>query len=218
MYALGRVVLGSCFLVLVAGCESEAPQPKAALAPPFAPATVRQEPDVTPRELRPAQLQPQPQPASPLAAARPAAGATETTPKAVSTLPAISKPVSSSAPTRHKLVLQELIAGPAPASEPVAAKNSGAAGITTHRPAPDTAIHLASYKDIGWARRGWKILSAAYRELAPLTPLYVAVDLPGKGHMVRLYGTAAEGSGVNLSGICRQLQKAGAYCSLNPDG
>lgn len=209
-------MLGSCFLVLVVGCESEAPQPKAALAPLFAPATVRQEPAVTPTELRPAQLRLQP--ASSLLAAQPAGRTTETATKAVSTLPTVSKPVNSSAPTRHKLVLQELVAGPAPAPVAGSAKRSETAGITTQRPVPNTAIHLASYKDIGWARRGWKILSAGYRELAPLTPLYVAVDLPGKGHMVRLYGTATKGSDVNLSGICHQLQKAGAYCSLNPDG
>jgi hypothetical protein len=133
--------------------------------------------------------------------------------------------MATAAPTRHKLVLQELVAGPAPVPDAAVTsakstgdKGSGTAAVTTSRPAPGTAIHLASYKDIGWARRGWKILSASYGALAPLTPLYVAVDIPGKGHMVRLYGEASKGSGINLSKVCHQLQAAGAYCSLNPDG
>ncbi|MDY0884173.1 hypothetical protein ACFPL7_01730 [Dongia soli] len=123
-----------------------------------------------------------------------------------------------SAPTRRKLVLQELVAGPAPVPTSVVAKRTEPANVSTRRPPPGTAIHLASYKDIGWARRGWKILSARYRELTPLMPLYVAVDLPGKGHLVRLYGTAPAGGAVDLGGICRELKTAGAYCSLNPEG
>lgn len=103
------------------------------------------------------------------------------------------------------------------AAEPVVtaapASGDGGVAVATELPANGTAIHLASYREIGSAQRGWQILTQHYRELLPLKPLYVAVDLPGKGHVLRLYGTGADASA--LQEICRTMHTDGAYCAAN---
>jgi hypothetical protein len=88
-----------------------------------------------------------------------------------------------------------------------------AADINTTVPVNGTAIHLASYREIGSAKRGWQILSKSYKELVPLKPLYVAVDLPGKGHILRLYGTGSDAT--SLKTICSEMHEDGAYCASN---
>lgn len=103
------------------------------------------------------------------------------------------------------------------AAEPVVtaapASGDGGVAVATELPANGTAIHLASYREIGSAQRGWQILTQHYRELLPLKPLYVAVDLPGKGHVLRLYGTGADATA--LQEICRAMHTDGAYCAAN---
>jgi hypothetical protein len=81
-------------------------------------------------------------------------------------------------------------------------------------PAPGTAMHLASYKGQSAAKRGWKILLGEYDELDPLSPLYVSVDVPGKGSVIRLYATGA--TPAEISHICAALRAKKAYCALNP--
>ena len=81
-------------------------------------------------------------------------------------------------------------------------------------PAPGTAVHLASYKGESAAKRGWKILLGDYDELDPLSPLYVAVDVPGKGPIIRLYATG--GDKADLAKICAALKAKKVYCALNP--
>jgi len=81
-------------------------------------------------------------------------------------------------------------------------------------PAPGTAMHLASYKGESAAKRGWKILLGEYDELDPLSPLYVAVDVPGKGAIIRLYATGEDEAG--LAKICAALQAKKVYCALKP--
>lgn len=81
-------------------------------------------------------------------------------------------------------------------------------------PAPGTAMHLASYKGQSAAKRGWKILLGEYDELDPLSPLYVTVDVPGKGSVIRLYATGA--APAEISRICAALKAKKAYCALNP--
>lgn len=110
------------------------------------------------------------------------------------------------------LAEQPLIEGPTPAA-PVSAATNQTIPTFSSVPAAGAAVHLASYLDISAARRGWEILSAAHAELAALTPLYVPVDLPGKGHFLRLYGTGANPAA--LGDICRRLQASGAYCALS---
>lgn len=81
-------------------------------------------------------------------------------------------------------------------------------------PAPGTAMHLASYKGQSAAKRGWKILLGEYDELDPLSPLYVTVDVPGKGPVIRLYATGA--APAEISRICAALKAKKVYCALNP--
>ncbi|HVI88094.1 MAG TPA: hypothetical protein VM659_07315 [Dongiaceae bacterium] len=119
-----------------------------------------------------------------------------------------SRPAAVSA---APMIAQPIAAGPAPslASTP----SVQPAKVADATPANGTAIHLASYREIASAQRGWQILSKSYHELAPLKPLYVAVDLPGKGHVLRLYGTGADAR--VLKEICHEMQTAGAYCADN---
>lgn len=99
---------------------------------------------------------------------------------------------------------------PAPAAPAPAAKV--AATGDTSLPAPGAAIHLASYSGISAAKRGWKILLGDFDALDPLSPLYVTVDVPEKGPMVRLYAT---GDGAGLTQACTALRAKGAYCELS---
>ena len=110
--------------------------------------------------------------------------------------------------------MKPLAAGPvAVPVAAVAAPGADIAGVQAKVPVNGTAIHLASYRELGSARRGWQILSRSYKELVPLKPLYVAVDLPGKGHILRLYGTGS--TTVSLKTICREMRADGAYCASN---
>lgn len=105
--------------------------------------------------------------------------------------------------------VKPLASDPAPVSQPPAQK----ADVATVVPVNGTAIHLASYREVGSAQRGWRILTKSYHALLPLKPLYVSVDIPGKGRMLRLYGTGAEAD--VLKTICNQLKAEGAYCAAN---
>ena len=73
-------------------------------------------------------------------------------------------------------------------------------------PTNGTAIHLASYREIGSAKRGWRKLTHSYQALQPLKPLYVSVEIPGKGHMLRLYGTGT--TTASLKTICHERHMA----------
>jgi len=77
-----------------------------------------------------------------------------------------------------------------------------------------TAVHLASYKGLKAAKRGWKILLGDNDELDPLSPLYVPVEITGKGKMIRLYAAGADPK--ELSRVCKALVVKGVYCALNP--
>jgi hypothetical protein len=104
----------------------------------------------------------------------------------------------------------ETPAGAAQGAPPAAKPAPASTGI----PAPGSAMHLASYKGQSAAKRGWKILLGEYDELDPLSPLYVTVDVPGKGEMVRLYASGA--APAEIKRICAALQAKKVYCALNP--
>jgi hypothetical protein len=103
------------------------------------------------------------------------------------------------------------VAADTPAAKPAAKPAAAAKGDL---PAPGTAVHLASYKGESAAKRGWKILLGDYDELDPLSPLYVPVDVPGKGPIIRLYATG--GDKAALTKICSALKAKKVYCALNP--
>ena len=102
-------------------------------------------------------------------------------------------------------------ATPEPAAAPAAAPAETALGSSL--PAKGTAIHLASYSGISAAKRGWKTLLGEFDALDPLSPLYVEIDVPEKGRMIRLYATGADTSG--LSAACATLTAKGAYCQIS---
>jgi hypothetical protein len=137
---------------------------------------------------------------------------------------AAAKPVSPEvAPKKQEVKKAEAAAKTAPApmaegpvevSQPEAAAKSSAQPANGKLPARGTAMHLASYKGESAAKRGWKILLGEYDELDPLSPLYVSVDVPGKGAMIRLYATGAEPA--EIAKICAALKAKKVYCALNP--
>jgi len=148
---------------------------------------------------------------------------------------AVSHAATDMAPPAHKQAAAEThaaaapvdlippaakVSAPAPIPEgPVAVSQSqptakAGAALGGKLPAAGTAIHLASYKGESAAKRGWKILLGEYDELDPLSPLYVTVDVPGKGAIIRLY---ADGAGeAELAKICAALKAKKVYCALNP--
>lgn len=140
-----------------------------------------------------------------------------------SAVPVTTLTSTATAPTAAKItgvtaaadvaMVKPLAAGPV--ATPIAAATSrmDAADIQAKVPPNGTAIHLASYRELGSAERGWQILSKSYKELVPLKPLYVAVDLPGKGHILRLYGTGSDAA--SLKTICNEMHADGAYCASN---
>lgn len=141
--------------------------------------------------------------------------------------PKIETPVAKSvpaelAPKKHETKKAEAAkTAPAPMAEgPVEASAAEPAAKTSAKaaigklPAAGTAMHLASYKGESAAKRGWKILLGEYDELDPLSPLYVSVDVPGKGEMIRLYATGVEPA--EITKICAALKAKKVYCVLNP--
>jgi hypothetical protein len=144
----------------------------------------------------------------------PVAATVSPTTTALSSAPmALSKPAATEITTATALAMAKpLAAGPAAPAVPIVTP-ALAGGIDTKVPVNGTAIHLASYREIGSAKRGWQILSKNYKELVQLKPLYVAVDLPGKGHILRLYGTNADKA--SLKAICTEMHAEGAYCATN---
>jgi hypothetical protein len=141
--------------------------------------------------------------------------------------PKVEAPVAQAAPVeaapkKHEAKKAEaaktapmpMAEGPVEAApaEPMAKTDAKAAH--GNLPAAGTAMHLASYKGQKAAKRGWKILLGEYDELDPLSPLYVSVDVPGKGEMIRLYATGAEPA--EIAKICAALKAKKVYCALNP--
>lgn len=129
-------------------------------------------------------------------------------------------PVPAPSPTAQPTLLAPLILAPEPpvaatASESVAAPAPAptAAVVSSTLPAAGSAIHLASYAGIGAAKRGWKILLGEFDVLDPMSPLYVNVDVPGKGPVVRLYATG--GDRTQLEGVCAALKARAAYCEIS---
>lgn len=86
----------------------------------------------------------------------------------------------------------------APVVEPVAPKRFG--------------LHLASYRKQANAERGWTILTNQAPELAALSPLILPVDLPEKGHFLRLFAVGPQREA--LIRLCRQLQARDMDCTL----
>lgn len=124
--------------------------------------------------------------------------------------PAASK---SADPTLNApLILAPAMPEPAPEPAPAAKPAATVAETDGGPPAAGTAIHLASYSGISAAKRGWKTLLGEFDALDPLSPVYVEIDVPEKGRMIRLYATGGDAAG--LKGACDALVAKGAYCQM----
>lgn len=135
---------------------------------------------------------------------------------AMKSMPAMGE-TNASMKTTHDSASKDVAKAPANGKTPVNKEPAGKPSVaepTNVVPRPNEAIHLASYREMTTATRGWEILRHDYPELAPLKPLYVAIDIAGKGKMIRLYGTGAPAA--KLQEICSDLQSEQAYCALNP--
>lgn len=148
-------------------------------------------------------------PAAALPAAKPVAKPVELTPVAVTTDndPTLQAPLVL-APAMPEPAAPEPAAGPK--AKPAA--TLAEATLSSNLPAAGTAIHLASYSGFSAAKRGWKTLLGEFDALDPLSPLYVEIDVPEKGRMIRLYATGADAAG--LTAACAALTAKGAYCQM----
>jgi hypothetical protein len=144
-------------------------------------------------------------PVKPAKPAQPAAKQPETTlPESTLQAPLVLAPAQPVPASPEPAVTRQ--PAPAPATNVAAAEGSAL-------PAAGAAIHLASYSGISAAKRGWKTLLGEFDALDPLSPLYVNVDVPGKGAMIRLYATG--GDAASLKQACNALTAKGAYCVLS---
>ena len=77
-----------------------------------------------------------------------------------------------------------------------------------------TLIHLASYRKLEAAERGWEQLSTQYGDiLSGLSSVVREVDVPDKGVYQRLYVGPVVDEG-EARDLCRRLQSRGAYCAV----
>jgi len=92
-------------------------------------------------------------------------------------------------------------ATPAPAAAPAAAP------VKLYR------AHLASYRHQADADRGWKVLTAQYSSILYFKPGTEEIDLPGKGHFIRLF---AEGDQNVMETLCKSMHEHKLYCVMFP--
>ena len=79
----------------------------------------------------------------------------------------------------------------------------------------DVLVHLASYRDLDAARRGWLALRKRYDPLFDgLDPEIQRVELTGKGIYFRLYAVSLPSASVAQE-FCRQLKERGGWCSVS---
>gem|GEM_PF-4437419 len=78
-------------------------------------------------------------------------------------------------------------------------------------------LHLASYKSEAAARRGWEQLSRqAQGRLEGMSPVIREVDIPGRGHFVRVMAGPVS-SAADGRERCQPLRAAGLYCAVMAD-
>jgi len=89
------------------------------------------------------------------------------------------------------------------AAEPAAKEMAKEAG-------PAKLVYLASYGSEATAQRGWKTLAAKSPLLAGLQPATTSVDIPGKGHFIRLFAKAEDAP--QAAKLCAELKGEIADC------
>ena len=93
------------------------------------------------------------------------------------------------------------------------ASSGGATMEGARAPQPPVALHLSSEISLEAAKMEWRTLTREYSMLKALEPKFQALDVPGKGHFVRLYGV---GEGGKARWICKELKAKGHYCGVMP--
>ncbi|MDF1768645.1 SPOR domain-containing protein [Maricaulis sp.] len=80
-------------------------------------------------------------------------------------------------------------------------------------PSLQHAVHLASYRRVETAQRGWTELRAAHPEiLGSLDARLSEADIAGQGQYLRLKAGPFDTAG-EARAVCQQLQASGAYCA-----
>jgi hypothetical protein len=105
----------------------------------------------------------------------------------------------------------------APPTEEVPAATATPAETPAAAPAPSHEAHLASYRRMADAERGWKVLTDAYSSVLYFHPAIREVDLPGKnmGHFFRLF---AAGDQEMMTSLCKSMHEKKLYCVIMPAG
>jgi hypothetical protein len=81
---------------------------------------------------------------------------------------------------------------------------------------PAAQVQLGAFRDQAAAREGWnKIVAASEGALQGKSPLFVPVDLPGKGHLWRL--RTAVGDKSSARRLCAALVAKGLACFMVRD-
>ena len=86
-------------------------------------------------------------------------------------------------------------------------------GSSSSKPRKPVALHLSSEISPEAAKMEWRRLKREFSMLKQLSPKYHSLDVPGKGHFVRVY---AIGEGGKARRICKALKKKGQYCGVMP--
>ncbi|MBF0375267.1 MAG: hypothetical protein HQL39_17860 [Alphaproteobacteria bacterium] len=94
---------------------------------------------------------------------------------------------------------------------PALAQDASTVAYDTTKPSGVMA-HLASYKTISGAEKGWKTLSEGYSSVLYFKPDIKAIDLTAKGQWVRLY---AQGDEKMMRLLCASLKEKKQYCELH---
>ncbi|GAB6043269.1 hypothetical protein [Endothiovibrio diazotrophicus] len=95
--------------------------------------------------------------------------------------------------------------------ESMSSTGASMTGEAPRKPQPPVALHLSSEISPEAAKMEWRSLTRKYSMLKALEPRYQSLDIPGKGHFVRVYGV---GEGGKARWICKQLKKKGQYCAV----
>ena len=98
------------------------------------------------------------------------------------------------------------------AAVPAAAQQMPMQGEDPSAEALTFAVHLGSYKLPGNAPKDWHRLADFWPGVLYFKTMTREVDIPGKGHFMRLY-LVGEPSLAPI--LCRELTKRGKYCQIH---
>ena len=119
------------------------------------------------------------------------------------------------APEPPPVVAPDPVAAPEPPAPPVI-QTEPVAPPAPPPPMLHFAGHIASFKAMAEAERGWAALARRHSVLQGLTPRYVEVDLGGsRGKVVRvLLGGFVDRDGARA--YCFDMRREGLFCAPHP--